>query len=88
MDKRFLDKVVDQLVNETIIDYDKKRLYRTFSPRPSPIPFPSPGSYIPTSFLFPPFFPTHCKEVYGLNDDEVKYVWNEYRDIITDKINK
>ena len=34
----------------------------------------------PSSFL------KHCKEVYGLNEQEIEYVWKEYRDIINDKI--
>ena len=24
----------------------------------------------------------HCKDVYGLNHDEIKYVWREYKNII------
>ena len=30
MDKKFLDKVVDQIVSETEIDYDKKEIYLPF----------------------------------------------------------
>jgi len=37
-----------------------------------------------------PFLPSpfskYCKNVYGLTEDEVKYVWNQYKDIILDKI--
>jgi hypothetical protein len=37
-------------------------------------------NFSPSSFL------KHCKEVYGLNEQEIEYVWKEYRDIINDKI--
>jgi hypothetical protein len=82
MDYKFLDKVVDQIVRETRIDYDKERLHT-----PSLLPFSSFSSPL---FLrrFPPLsFIIHCGEVYGLNKEEVGYVWKEYRKIIKDKIN-
>ena len=36
----------------------------------------------------PPFYLhlKHCRDVYGLNDDEIEYVWKEYKQIIKDKI--
>ena len=89
MDKRFLDKVLDQIVSETEIDYVNGRMYT-----PSSLfhPFFSSFLFFPPvySSFFSSFvcsFSKHCKNIYGLNDDEVKYVWNEYRDIIKDKIN-
>ena len=91
MDKKFLHKVVEQIVRETRIDYDDKVVHT---------PFISPNSYhtitLPLSsplftnthfFMTPIIFDKHCKEVYGLNDEEIEYVWNEYRDIIKDKMN-
>mgnify|MGYP003657768742 FL=1 len=87
MDKKFLDKVVDQIVSETMIDYrGKGKIFTPFS-----LPF----------YLFLPFYPSfssisssyrsnffnHCKEVYGLNEQEIEYVWEEYKQIIIDKIN-
>ena len=83
MDKRFLDKVVDQIVSETMVDYEKERAYTPFSffslsPRlfSSLLSFFSPRSP----------FTKHCKNVYGLNKEETEYVWEEYRRIIKDKI--
>ena len=83
MDKKFLDKVVDQIVRETTIDYDEERFLPPFS-------VPSSSSFFLFSLSFPspyPSFIIHCREVYGLNEDEVSYVWKEYRDIIKDEIN-
>ena len=81
MDYKFLNKVIDQLVRETEIDYDRGVIE-------SPFLF----------YLFPSFlllisyhplssFSDHCKDVYGLNDDEIEYVWKEYVQTIIDKIN-
>ena len=85
MDKKYLDKVLGQIVRETRMDYDEGRLYTPFSPFLSP-PLSLPSFF--TIFLSLHFLPfsQHCKEVYGLNRKEIEYVWNEYRKIIKDKI--
>ena len=92
MDKRFLDKVIDQIVSETEIDYGRKVIETPF-----PLSyfishhfysFPS-RLFLFLSFLSSSFssFLKHCKEVYGLNEQEIEYVWEEYKQIIIDKIN-
>ncbi len=75
MDKKFLHRVLDQIVSETTIDYEKERAYTTFSFHRF---YPSSLSHI---------FIKHCRDVYGLNKEETEYVWNEYKDIIKDKLN-
>ena len=85
MDKRFLNKVLDQIVNETTIDYEKGEIQ---------IPFSDISIDIPHSLLlhhldFHPFlflFSDHCKNVYGLNKEETEYVWEEYINSIIDKL--
>ena len=80
MDYKFLNKVVDQIVNETRLDYEKERAHS-----------PSLPTFMSSfhSLVHRPFrsFTKHCKEVYGLNEDETDYVWNEYKEIIRDKVN-
>jgi len=82
MDKKFLHRVLDQIVSETTIDYDERTIFLPFS-------F-SPFSYscysLQLLLLFSPFS-KHCKNIYGLNEDEINYVWDKYREIIKDKIN-
>ena len=73
--KKYLDKVLDRIVSKTTIDYDKERAYTTFSFHRF---YPSSLSHI---------FKKHCIDVYGLNKEETEYVWNEYKDIINNKIN-
>jgi Cys-tRNA synthase (O-phospho-L-seryl-tRNA:Cys-tRNA synthase) len=80
MDKKFLNKVLDQIVRETEMDYEKERAYTPFY---SYIPYYS-LSYLIHTYRSP--FTKHCNNIYGLNDDEVKYVWKEYREIVKDKL--
>jgi hypothetical protein len=74
MDKKFLNKVVDQLVSESVVDFEKDRV--TYPVELSinifyETPFASYG--ISSQFV------RHCEEVYGLKPDEIKYVWREYK---------
>ena len=83
MDKKFLDKVVDMIVRETEMDYEKERAYTPFYYSFSVL------SYFTLSLVLSSprsYFSNHCKNVYGLNKEETEYVWEEYRRIIKDKI--
>ena len=91
MDYKYLHKVVDQLVNETRMDHEEERLYTPFYsyiPLPPPFTSPLPPFYSLSAFSsYRSPFTKHCNEVYGLNIEEIEYVWNEYREIVKDKIN-
>ena len=90
MDNKFLDKVVDQIVSETRIDYntqegdDEGRIYTPFQK-----PFFFSSTLFSLTFIMVSFntFYRHCEEIYGLNYDETEYVWEEYKEIIRDKVN-
>ena len=94
MDKRFLDKVVSQILSETRIgdnpmdDSVWRKIFVPFSYATiflsSFLPGPHSTSPFPPLYIL---FTQHCEEIYGLNKDETEYVWNEYKDIISDKIN-
>ncbi len=79
MNKGFLNRVTYQLIKETKIDYGQERVYIF-----SLLTYSSSSS--PTSFLSSYLFRNHCEEVYGLSEEEIEYVWNEYKNIIKDKI--
>ena len=83
MENNYLDKVLGQIVSETKIDYrGRGKIFTPFNPfHLSPTHFSSHFSF------YRSIFTKHCNEVYGLNDDEVRYVWGEYKNIIKDKIN-
>ena len=90
MDKKFLNKVTEQIISETRIDYDRRIMGAPFFvPFPPSLSFLHPLSHALTLFLDsnPPFFFTkHCVEVYGLNEQEIEYVWKVYSDDIVYKI--
>ncbi len=86
MNKEFLNRVVDRIVNETRIDFTVGKMC-------TPFLLPSSSFLILScSFFFtplpPPFtsFFEHCVGIYSLNRGEIDYVWNEYGNIIKDKI--
>ena len=68
----YLDKVVEFLVRDTRIDYDKDEIQ---------FPFIRLHLYASIDFIYPPF-KKYCKNVYGLTDQELGYVWEQYRSII------
>ncbi len=91
MNNKFLNKVADRLVKETRIDFTKGKLYAPFYLLHFP-KFGSPCNIPLCSFINNPFFihsfKEHCKEVYGLNNnEEFNYMWNEYGNIIKAKMN-
>ena len=79
MDNRFLNKVLDQIISETRIDYGRKVIETPFT-SPSYI-----NPFLALVFVLPSFS-DHCKDVYGLNKEETEYVWKEYNDDIVYKI--
>tara|TARA_B110000285_G_scaffold5637_1_gene5983 strand:- start:179 stop:442 length:264 start_codon:yes stop_codon:yes gene_type:complete len=84
MDYKFLNKVLGQLMSETRMDYEYMggRIFIPF------LPSFTLFSIFPISFSsYFTHFSEHCESVYGLNKEETKYVWNEYRGTIKDKIN-
>ena len=77
---KFLDKVVEQILRETDIDYEKWRLK---------YPFFDDATY---SFQYTlPFsgpFIRYCKRIYGVTKEELKYVHGMYTGILDSKIRK
>ena len=73
------------LVRDTRINYEIGRVY-----------YPTLPSEIPHSFYFKPYYlpstspPTsfsdYCIDTFGITEEEIKYVWDQYKDIILDKV--
>jgi Fe-S cluster assembly iron-binding protein IscA len=76
----YLDKIVQYIIDDTEIDYNKNlcKLPYLYNPIPIIPPFiiPSPYYY---SFL------KYCKDIYGLTGEEIIYVWEKYKSIVDDK---
>ena len=91
MDKRFLDKVIDQIVSETKIDYRMGKVQFPFIRQQASYPAYSLSLLRSPNFTFSSTFILalikQCIEVYGLNMEEVEYVCDEYKEIIIDEIN-
>ena len=81
MDNKYLDKVLVHLIRNTKVDYNKSEIYT---------PFALPLMYLHSLVFSPPSqalsFSTYCKKQFGLIDDEVKYIWEQYIEIINHKI--
>ena len=81
--QKYLNKVVEQLVDETtiegrIVTVPYFGLHQTLPLPPFSIAF-SPQTL---SLSFSKF----VRNVYGLTMDEIKYVWEQYRNIINNRI--
>ena len=87
MNNKFLDKVIDQIISETMIKDNK--LHTTFFLHPSVVPHYSYSVLSPPSPSFLFSFLSHCKEIYGLkNEQEIEYVWEKYKKEVTTLIDK
>jgi len=71
----YLNKILEYLVDDTIIDFDENQIRFPFYSFPS-----HPLLFLPFSV-----FSEYCKDNYGLTDEEIDYVWEEYRIIINEK---
>jgi hypothetical protein len=79
--QQYLDKVIKFIVVDTILDYEQKMIRFPFLTLRHAFP-------IRLSLRRVPSFEKYCKDIYGLTEEEVKYVWEQYKDIIKDKINE
>jgi len=89
VDYKFLDKVVDQLVRETSLDINNKKVIYV----PESNPYGHRYSHQRNLFQYLSSLNSntpikslsgHCRDIYGLNDQEMLYVWNKYKKIIKD----
>ena len=79
MNEKFLNKVLNQIVRETKID-SEGRVITTFTP--SHLPLPHPSLLVPSFSPFFLYFYDHCRDIYGLTEDEIHYLWEKYKFII------
>jgi len=79
MNKNFIDKVIEQIVSETKMGHDKSVMDTPFYAS-----FPTHLFFVQSTTFLPTTFSTHCREVYGLNKEETRYVWDVYVDVIRD----
>jgi len=81
MNKKYLNRVVNRLVSETVMDYDTKVIkFLPFLPSLSTFPFPF-TLFLTSSHNYTNFY-VHCVNIYGLTDPEIGYVWGQYTQAI------
>jgi len=90
----YLNKILGFLVEDTIIDLKKQKIRYPFSGSRYVSTFHSfplqPFSHTHLDLFlisFLPLFSDYCKDNYSLTDEEIDYVWKEYKNIIINKIN-
>jgi len=81
--KIYLDKVIEFIVRDTKIDYEGKVMKFPFFRFYHQYLF---TTHIKSTLNNTSYFKNYCKDVYGLTDQEIEYVWNQYKDIILDRI--
>ena len=78
--KKYLDKVVEQLLRETEIDYEKRRINYPFFENTTysfqyTLPYSGP-------------FIRYCNNIFPLSENEMRYVYEMYVGILNSKIRK
>ncbi len=90
---KYIEHIIKDLVRDTRIDYDQERIPNIHFPFFLSLRLvyfhhlPLTHSLLLPS-LHPNSFSKYCKEKYGLTEDEIDYVWDQYKSIIKDKISK
>jgi len=78
---RFLDRVIEQLVNETIIYPSQYGGMMISLPGDPDENWDAIKMFDHLDYLYNRFLThtiKHCRDVYGLTDEEIDYVWDEY----------
>jgi hypothetical protein len=83
--KRYLDKVIEHLVRRTKVDNDKGEIILPFTTNATPFGL-SAFIYFYRSTPFSLPFVKYCNKQFGLTEEEIKYVYYKYVNIIEDKI--
>jgi hypothetical protein len=83
MNNKFLDKVIYQIISETrVIDNKLYTPFLSFLPSHPRLSSPS------VIAVYAHRLSNHCKEVYSLNEQEIKYVWTKYLKEVTTLMDK
>jgi hypothetical protein len=76
------------MVDDTVMDYEQKLVIYPFIPNSnSQWGLSTPLSYVQYASPFFIEFSEYCKYMYGLTEDEINYVWDQYKVIFNHKIN-
>ena len=89
MKTKYLDKVVEFLVDDTIIENNGlDEMTYPFIPNRKTIYYITPITHVQYGSPFYNHFSNYCNSMYGLTGKEIIYVWEKYKSIVDDKINQ
>jgi len=89
--QKYLDKILKWFVDDTIIRYETGIIIYPFSsigPNGKPLPSFIDDLKNKLSWGMSSDIQITCRDTYGLNYDDTKYIWNNYKKIIKDRYNK
>ena len=89
--QKYLNKILEWFVRDTIINYETSIIYYPFSsigPTGKLLPSFFDNLKNKLSMTFPSDIHIYCRDTYGLNPDETKYIWDKYKKIIRDRYDK
>lgn len=80
--EKYLDKIVQYILEDTEIDYEQKLVTYPFIPNtPSQWGLSVPLHYVQYESPFFKEYSKYCKDIYGLSYEESVYVWDRYVNI-------
>jgi len=84
---KYLDKILNYLVRRTKLEHEKEEVYLHFLPsRDTAFSLPNFLFHHDTFLNSRFYFSNYCISQFGLTQEEVNYMWEEFRSIIKNKI--
>ena len=90
--QKYLEKVVNHMVKGSTIDYVEEEIRYPFT-KFTPLTYlekRKPYAYVEFGLLKilagAGLFNDYCEEIFGLNEEETKYVWKKWLGIMRDKV--
>jgi len=82
-DKKLLDRILKYLMDDTIVNHKTGEITFPFFLQVKP---PMPRKFFDFRSTSNYNFSDYCKKTYGLNDDEVIYLWPKYQELFSDEV--
>ncbi len=89
--EKYINYIVDDLINNTEIDYEQERVKLPFFYSPLRLYFFPSFNSSHASVIFPRLlssFSKHIKNIYGVRDEEIETIWDQYMERIQSLIKK
>jgi len=91
MDKKFLTKVLNKILSEVYLDERENKIYFPFLSidiNHLAILFMGNMEHSISPAIIGTNFYNHCRNVYGLKDEEIDFIWPIFKNIVKDSVNR